>query len=192
MKQNRKAKEALRMAQTEDLLKFLRGLRAVRDYTDQPLTDQEINEILEVGRWTGSSSNKQPSEVVVVRERSVLQKMADGGVAPAGGAAVAFLPVTPGDAGVVARDAFDEGRLVERLLLAARALGLGANIGSLKGDGPNTIKQALGIPDDRRIWAVVTVGRIDEEARKARAAARARASSGRKSMQEFARWDRYA
>jgi hypothetical protein len=67
---------------------------------------------------------------------------------------------------------------------------LGANIGSLKGDGPETIRQALGIPAERRIWSVVTVGHIDEEARKARAAGRA--SSGRKPVSEFAHWDRYS
>jgi nitroreductase len=180
------------MTQSEDMLKFLRGLRAVRDYTAEPLSDNDINEILEVGRWSGSSSNSQPAEIVVVRDKSVLKQIGESGVAPATGAAAAFVIVTPGDDGAVARDAFDEGRLVERLLLATQALGLGANIGSLKGEGPDTLKKALGIPADKRIWAVVTTGHIDEAAAKARAAGRPRATSGRKTMQEYAHFDRYA
>jgi nitroreductase len=184
--------EALLVTQSEDLVKFLRGLRAVRDYTDQPLSEKEINEIVEIGRWSGSSSNKQPAELVVVRDKAVLKQIGENGVAPATGAAAAFVIITPGDAAVTARDAFDEGRIVERLLLAAHALGLGSNIGSLKGEGPTLVKQTLGIPDERRIWAVVTVGQIDEPARKARAAARPASSSGRKSIQEFAHFDRYA
>jgi nitroreductase len=174
----------------QELIKFLRGLRAVRDYSDEPVSQEDIDAIIEVGRWSGSSSNKQATEIVVVRDKAILQKLAEGGVSPAARAAVAFVIVTPGDQGAREREAFDDGRLVERLLLASKALGLGANIGSLKGDGPETIRQALGIPAERRIWSVVTVGHIDEEARKARAAGRA--SSGRKPVSEFAHWDRYS
>ncbi|HTE87116.1 MAG TPA: hypothetical protein VK821_20585, partial [Dehalococcoidia bacterium] len=110
--------------------------------------------------------------------------------APAARASLAFVIVTPGDPATREREAFDDGRLVERLLLAAKACGLGANIGSLKGEGPSVIKQALGIPPERRVWSVVTVGRIDEQARRARAAARA--GAGRKPLAEFAHWDRFS
>ena len=144
--------------------------------------------MLEVARWTGSASNKQPAEIVVVREQSMKQTLADGGVRPAAGAALAFVIVTPGNADAIQIESFDDGRLVERLLLAAKAHGLGANIGSLKGDGPDVVKRALGIPVERRVWSVVTVGYADEEARKARAAGSAR---GRKPSAEFVHWDRY-
>jgi nitroreductase len=176
--------------QSGELIRFLRNLRAVRDYTAAPIEDSIVEDILEVGRWAGSSSNKQATEVIVVRDPAVKQQLAEGGVAPAAGAALALVIVTPGDSATREREAFDDGRLVERLLLAAKAHGLGANIGALKGEGPNTIKKALGIPADRRVWSVVTIGHIDEAARKARSAART--SSGRKPMSEFAYWDRYA
>jgi len=130
----------------------------------------------------------QPVELVVIRDAATKQKLAESGVRPAAGAAVAFVIVTPGDPAAKEREAFDDGRLVERLLLAAKAHQLGANVGSLKGDGPTVIKQWLGIPSERRVWSVVTIGHTDEEARRARAPGSA---AGRKALDEFAHWDRY-
>ena len=82
----------------------------------------------------------------------------------------------------------DHGRLVERLLLAAKAHGLGGNIATLKGPGPNAIKEALGIPAEKRVWSVVTVGQVDVEARNARPP---RPTPGRKPSAAFVHWDRY-
>jgi nitroreductase len=174
--------------QTRDLVRFLRSLRAVREYTSEPISDDVVNDILEVGRWSGSSSNRQPVELVVVRDAAMKQKISENGVRPAAGAAVAFVVVTPGNPDQRDIEAFDDGRLVERLLLAAKAHGLGANIGTLKGDGPEVIKEALGIPPERRARSVVTMGHIDEAARRARPPS---PTAGRKPLSEFAHWDRY-
>lgn len=171
-----------------DLITFLRGLRAVREYTSEPVPDEALQDIIEVGRWSGSASNRQPVELVVVRDKAILQTITEHGVRAAAGAPVALLIVTPGDPERRDLEIFDDGRLVERLLLAARAHGLGGNISTLKGDGPDVVKQALGIPADRRIWTVVTIGKIDHEARKARAQS---PMAGRKPAAEFVHWDRY-
>ena len=80
------------------------------------------------------------------------------------------------------------GRLVERLLLAADAHGVGSNIATLKEDGPDIIKQMLGIPAEKRIWTVVTLGYIDEEAHKTRPR---RPAAGRKPPEDFVHWDSY-
>src|SRR5438034_7354430 len=81
-----------------ELIKFLRSLRAVREYTPEPIADDALRDILEVGRWSGSASNNQPAELVVVRDQDVKQKITDGGVRAAARAAVALVIVTPGDA----------------------------------------------------------------------------------------------
>jgi nitroreductase len=175
--------------QSEDRIKFLRNLRAVREYTPEPVADDVVRDILEVGRWSGSASNRQPAEIVVVRDKAVMQQIAEGGVRPAGGAALALVVVTAGDPERKDLEVFDEGRLVERLLLAAKAHGIGGNIGTLKGEGPAVVKQALGIPAERRIWTVVTLGHIDREARRARPQS---PTAGRKPLEEFAHRDRYS
>jgi len=176
------------MPETAELTKFLRNLRAVRDYTSQPIDDAVLRNIVEIGRWSGSSSNSQPTEIVVVQDRESLKLIGQSGVAPATGAAAALVVVTPEAEGKRDLESFDAGRLVERLLLAAKAHGLGANIGTLKGDGIAATQKALGIPEPRRAWAVVTMGHTDVEARKARPA---NPNAGRKDESTFAHWEKF-
>jgi nitroreductase len=174
--------------QTKDKIRFLRGLRAVRDYTPAPIPEEVLQDILEVGRWSGSSSNVQGTEVVVVRDAQMKRRMSELGARPAGGAAAVLVVITPGDPERLAIEAFDNGRLVERLLLAARAHDLGSNIATLKEDGPEVIREALGVPAGRRVWTVVTLGYPDAEAHKARPKS---PTAGRKPNSDFVHWERY-
>ena len=174
--------------QSGDLIKFLRGLRAIREYTPEPVPDDALRDILDVARWSGSASNRQPVELVLVRDKEVMKTINEHGVRAAASAPLALLIVTPGDPERKDLEVFDDGRMVERLLLAAKAHGLGSNISTLKGEGPSVVKQALGIPPERRVWTVVTIGHIDQEARKARANTPA---PGRKPAGQFVHWDRF-
>jgi nitroreductase len=167
---------------TADLLQFLRRLRAVKDFTPEPVAQPVIEDILEVGRWSASGSNRQPWEVVVVRDRETQRQFGEWGARPAAGAAAVLLLVTTGDGA-----AFDEGRLAERLCLAAAAHGLGATVATLKNDGPAAAKQLLGIPEDRRAVTLVAIGHTDVAARQARP----KVAQPRKPMAEFAHWDRF-
>ncbi len=170
------------MPARDDLLSFMRGLRAVREYTREEVPQATIDAILDVGRWSATGGNRQPHEVIVVRDPEVKQKFAEWGAKPAGPAAVALLIVTSSDAA-----AFDEGRLAERLALAARACGLGSCIATLKNEGPEAAKELLRIPPERRARTLVAIGHTDVEARRALP----RAPQPRKPMAEFAHWDRY-
>jgi nitroreductase len=168
---------------SDDQLKFLRGLRAVREYTPEPVSDQALQQILDIGRWTSTGGNRQAHEVVVVRDPSVREKFAEWGAKPAGPAAVALLIVTAGE-----QSAFDEGRVAERLALAAKALGLGSCVATLKNEGPDQAKALLGIPADRRARTLVTIGHTDVAARQALPK---QGAAARKSMAEFAHFDQY-
>jgi nitroreductase len=169
-------------ASKDELLNFMRRLRAVREYTSEDVTQAVLEEILDVGRWSATGGNRQPHEVIVVRDQTVKQKFAEWGAKPAGPAKVALLIVTASDAST-----FDEGRVAERLALAAKACGLGSCIATLKNEGPDAAKELLGIPPERRARTLVTIGHIDVEARKALP----KAAQARKPMSEFAHWDRY-
>jgi nitroreductase len=168
----------------DDALKFLRNLRAVREYTPEPVSDEDINAILEVARWTSTSGNRQFQEVLVVRDAGVRQKLADWGAKPAGPAPLVILILTAGN-----QATFDEGRVAERLALAARARGLGSCVATLKNEGPEEAKKLLRIPEDRRAVTVVTIGHTDVEARKA--LPKKGAAAARKPMTEFAHFDTY-
>lgn len=173
---------------TNEQARFLRTLRAVREYKPDAVSEEAINSIVEIGRWVGSSSNSQPTEIVVIRDRKTLELIGSNGAAPATKAAVAFLVLTAGNPERRESEAFDNGRLVERLLLACKANGLGANIATLKNDGPELVRAALGIPPEKKVWTVVTAGHTDWEARKARPA---NPNAGRKDASSFAHWEKY-
>ncbi|HKS91161.1 MAG TPA: nitroreductase family protein [Tepidiformaceae bacterium] len=171
-----------------DPIELLRGLRAIRDYRPDTVPAEILDDILEVGRWSGSASNRQPTEVIVVTDHETRQKLAQNGAGPAANAPVAIVILTSGDADRHELEVFDEGRLVERLLLAARAHGLGGNVATLKGDGPEAMRGVLGVPTGRRLWMVVTIGYIDAAARNARPP---RPNQGRKPGEAFVHRERY-
>ncbi len=170
----------------ESHLTFLTRLRAVKDYTAEPVSEADLNEILEVGRWTGTGSNRQSTEVVVIRDAELKRQMGDWGAAPAATAAVVLLLVVENDGSPL-----DEGRMAERLCLGAAAVGLGSTVATLKNEGPDSIKQMLGIPTEHRARTVIAIGHTDAEARRARLAGPQRSPTGRKPLSEFAHWDRY-
>lgn len=104
-----------------ELYDFILGLRAIRDYTDRPLGDDQLEAILEAGRWTGSSKNRQDWEFVVVRDRDRLLGLAEHGdfTQPVhDSAATIVLVQRPGG------NMFDIGRAAQNMMLAASAIGV--------------------------------------------------------------------
>lgn len=169
---------------SEDMLRVMRRMRAIKEYTHEPIDEQTLQQILEVGRWTGTGGNRQPTEVIVVRDAEVRRKFGEWGAKPAGAAPLALLLVTAQD-----QFAFDEGRVAERLCLAAAACNLGATVATLKEEGPDRAKQLLGIPSDLRARTVVAIGHKPADVSFAPTAMTSK--TGRKPMTEFAHWDRF-
>ena len=170
---------------------LLRSLRAHRDYTDQPIADEVVQDILEVGRWTGSGRNQQPWEVLVVRDRDLLQKLATGGGAAYHLATSQFSIVL-----VMADESrqFDAGRLAERLMLAAWTYGIGSCIAGLSPEGEAAAKTLLGIPGERDTHTILGFGYPQRQETRQPHRQRVRgvlAGLGRKPMSGFVHWGRY-
>ncbi len=64
------------MIEPEEFLKFLKERRSIRAYLDKMISDDEIEMILEAGRWSPSASNKQPWEFIVIKDREFIIKVA--------------------------------------------------------------------------------------------------------------------
>jgi nitroreductase len=148
---------------TSDTLRVLRRTRQTRDFAGQPISDEALTEILEVARWTGSSQNRQSWRFVVVRDPERLRaigtdasgerKPGIGHVARAG-AAIAIVMTTDHPVW----ETFDEARVAERILIAATALELGAAIGWVRDHQQAEIRAILGLPEDRVLRTIVSVG----------------------------------
>jgi len=181
------------MSQTENpqqLIALLRTLRAIRQFRPETIPQEVLDAVLEVARWSGSASNQQHWELVVVRERETLQRLAqcEGYAHHLAGAALGIVLVMAGDAAMVDLETYDEGRLSERIMLAAWAYGVGSSIGWFRENGRTEAKALLGIPQERLVRTVISLGYPDEEARRARPKRR----DARKPLSEIVHFERYS
>ena len=165
---------------------MLRGVRQVRQFSQEPVPPEVINDILEVARWTGSGMNRQPWEFVLVRNRDTLREIAqvEGADSHMARANFAIVVVMPGENSGI--ETFDEGRLTERLLIAAAAHGVGAGVWWFK-DGGAAARRILGIPEGKRLRTAVSFGYPDKQA----SASRPKKPDARKPLSELVHEERY-
>ena len=171
-----------------DRISSLRTLRAVRSFRDDPVPQDIVDDVLEVARWSGSASNKQPWDIVVIREPDTLQSLAsfEGYAGHLARAPLGIVLVMAGDR--AEQEAYDEGRLAERIMLAAHAYGLGSSIGWLVGSGRDAARELLGVPGGKVVRTAISLGYPDDDARRSRTG-RGRA---RKPLGEIVHEKRYA
>lgn len=168
-----------------DYLDFLQGQRQTREFTREPVSDADLQALLETMRWTGSSSNSQPWQFVVVRDQAAKDALGQA-TQYTGWIANAPLILVVLTAGKDASEhTYDLGRVDERILLAAQALGLGAGIVTFWNDESQAIaRNTLRLPDDWSIYSAVAVGHPSESSRPAR-------MGGRKPLGELVNWETF-
>ena len=171
------------------VIALVRGLRAIRQFQPAAIPQEVVDAILDVARWSGSASNRQHWEFVVIREKQTLQALAkcEGYAHHLAGAALGIVLVMAGNPALVDQETYDEGRLSERIMLAAEAYGVGSSIGWFKGQGRTDAKTLLGIPQERLVRTVISLGYPDEEARRARP----KVADARKPLAELVHWEQY-
>ena len=125
--------------------------RSVRKFTDYYVTDEEINSILEAVKWAPSWSNTQCWEIIVIRDRELIEKVTETysdtnparkcSLSASALIAVAGKSDLPGFKDGTARTKFDSwfmfdlGIAVQNMSLKAHDMGLGTVIvGSLNHD----------------------------------------------------------
>ena len=136
--------------------------RAIVDKRDQraflprPIPEDALRRILQAGRMTGSSKNREPNRFVVVRDRARLAAIAALGRQArwlAGAAVLVAIVQTE-------RHEYDAGRCAQNMMLAAWGEGIGtcpahvaeAELGAL-----------LGVPAGLHVNRVIGFGYIDPE-----------------------------
>jgi len=173
---------------TQTQIAFLRRLRAVREFLPDPVPAAAIADLLAVARWTGTATNRQHWELVLVEDRETPRTLSglEGYAAHLAGAPLGIVLVMAGKS--AEQETFDEGRLAERIMLAAEAHHLGSCIGWLRGAGQEKAKHLLGIPSERLVRTLLSIGYPDEVARRARPLN----PDARKPTEAFVHRERYA
>lgn len=165
---------------SRDFYDFILGLRAIRSYRDEPLSDEDLAAILEAARWTGSSKNRQDWSFVVVTEKEQLMRLAECGdfTDPVRRSAATIVIVQePGGY------EFDSGRVAQNIMLAAKAIGVASCPITFHRD--SDVRTVLGIPDDRRARYGIALGYPAEDAAPAR-------MGGRKPREAIVHRERYS
>ncbi len=104
-----------------DIYDFIVKLRAIRQYTDEPVSKAHLEQILEAARWTGSSKNRQNWSFIVFTVRGDLDRLAEAGdfTDPLRNASAAIALVQEEGGNM-----FDIGRAAQNIMLAAKAIGV--------------------------------------------------------------------
>lgn len=134
--------------------------RNVRSYTDEPVPEEAIDQILEAGRRTPSAMNRQPWDFVVTTDRKQLTELAKcwQGAGHVAGSAATITLVTPitdnvRDAGM---NAYDLGQASITMMIAAADLGIGSAHAVVQDQ--QLARSILGFPEDRYAAYFIALG----------------------------------
>ncbi|MBW1659006.1 MAG: nitroreductase family protein [Deltaproteobacteria bacterium] len=159
-----------------EVLEAIKTRRTVRKLGSEPISDDQLNTILEAIRWTPSWANMQPWEVIVVKDQAVKERLAE--TLPKGNPALKAMvnaPIVLAICGIKGKSGFyrgevstdkgdwfmfDVGAATYSASLAAHELGLGSVIVGLF-DAPKAEK-ILGVPDDKAVVVLLPIG-VPEE-----------------------------
>lgn len=141
--------------------------RSIRKYEDKPVPREQMEQLVEAGRWAPSGGNLQPWHFYVVQSRSMLKEMFETSLASPSWElevpAAIIVATDPdisgqryGDRGTFLYNIQDSGAATQNILLAAHELGLGTCwIGSFN---EAACAKAIGIPERRIPRVIITVG----------------------------------
>jgi nitroreductase len=132
----------------------VRTVLAVRSYRDKRIPAETVRNIVEAGRLTASSMNRQPWHFLVVEDREMLKQL---GAAAKTGPYIAQAPLAVVVA--VAKSPFavsDASRAIQSMILTAWAEGIGSNwVGFM---GLDAVRPLLGIPESLDVLAIIPFG----------------------------------
>ncbi len=145
----------------EAILKAIYERRSIREFTDKPVSREEILEILKAASWAPSGLNNQPWRFAILWKKESKKKIAQftryGHIIESSAVAIpVFLDKTVSYDYV--KDCQSIGACLQNLLLAVHAHGLGAVwIGEIL-KNKDKVRESLGLPENLELMAVVAIG----------------------------------
>ena len=134
--------------------------KSVRKYSEQPVTDEQVDTLLRAAMAAPTGKNVRPWEFVVVRNREVLDAMAEALPYAKMLTQANVAIVVCGDAEKSAYWYVDCSAATQNILLAAENMGLGAVWTATYPyeDRMDVCKKALNLPDNILSLCVIPVG----------------------------------
>jgi nitroreductase len=173
-------------------LAAIRNRRSIRNFTSEPVTDDQITAVIEAGRWAPSARNSQPWDFVVVRDQKIRSGLGSilkqvtfswGGLSAAPVMIIVSVDQTADSVHFIE----DGAVAAQNLCLAAQSLGLGSSWAGVVSPqkGRNNVEKAIAslvaLPRTHRVIAVVPIG-----------VARNSKTTTRRPLTEIVHYDRYS
>ncbi len=135
----------------------IRTKRAVREFRDEALGDDQVRAILNAGRRSQSSKNEQAWRFIAVRDRSMLKALSECGewAGHLAGAALGVAILTPEPLGKF-QTMFDAGQAAAFMQLEAWELGIGSCPASIYDF--EAARGILGFPPDLHLRVALSFG----------------------------------
>jgi len=144
-----------------DLLEGLHTRRSIRKYTDEPVTREQLHEIIKAGTMAPSGMNNQPWRFVTIQNKETLQKLAQlTKYSHVVGKAAACIAVFVDKTAMYheVKDHQSMGACIQNLLLASHGMGLGGVwLGEIL-KSAKEVRELCGLTDQYELMAVVSLG----------------------------------
>lgn len=169
-----------------EVAKAIRTKRAVRQFRDEKLPEEEIRGILNAGRRAQSSKNTQPWHFIAIQDKPTLEALSKMGnfAGHLAGAALGVAILTP-DPNQRFSVMFDAGQAAAYMQLAAWELGVGSCLASIY--HPEEARKLLSFPEEWHVRIAISFGYPADDSPQAKRASKA----GRKTLDEVVHWEHW-
>lgn len=135
---------------------------SVRDFTDEPVRDADVEQLMRAAMAAPSAKNQQPWEFFLTRDRDFMARLSHASMfaRPLRCAALGIVVCQRKDVDIPQIAPQDLGACMENLLLEATQLGLGAVWMGIAPDHERMAKVAdiVGLPENLEAFSLVAVG----------------------------------
>jgi len=165
----------------------IRLKRAVREFSPQPISNENVVHILNAGRRAQSAKNQQQWEFIAIREKAVLSSLAKCATnAPHLARAALGIAILTPDPAQRWSILFDAGQAAAYMQLAAWEKGIGSCLATIY--EPEEARETLGFPSDMHIRVAISLG-YPKDPSVLKTPPR---SGGRKPMEQTIHYDRWS
>ena len=152
-----------------ELLRMIQSRKSIRKYSPEPIPENELREILKTGFSAPSGGNMQPWRVVVVKDSTRKERLAEAAFGQsfiAGAPVLLVVCAVPYESaerykerGATLYALQDTAALTQNILLASHALGYATCwIGAFNED---EVSKIVKVPEEMRPVAMIPIGKAD-------------------------------
>ncbi|KPK26531.1 MAG: nitroreductase [Desulfobacterales bacterium SG8_35_2] len=146
---------------TSPVLQAIHKRRSIREFTDAPISIDQLQEIIRAGKWAPSGMNNQPWRFVIIQDSDIKEQLAQqthyGHIVRGANALIAVF-LSKEDMYDAVKDHQSAGACIQNMLLAVEALELGAVwLGQIL-KNKTEVNRILGLSDNFDLMAVVAIG----------------------------------